>query len=102
MTGQNANSVLPQQEISFKTKKQKTTGFGYMYSQSTGAVGEAFGVMGVMAKSGRMFAQNAQIEAAKARYEAAKALLDDMGVEYTPETCVPIAQAIVDQIADIR
>jgi len=83
-----------------QTKHEK--GLGYMWSNSTHAIGTAFGALGSLADAGNQLAIQAKRNAVQANLENSKEICDILGIEATGLETLTVSDAIVDYICSRR
>jgi ABC-type phosphate transport system auxiliary subunit len=83
-----------------QTKQDK--GLGYMWSQSTHAVGTTFGMLGSLADAGNQLAVQAKRNAVMANLESSKEICTVLGIEATGLESLTTAEAIVEYICSRR
>jgi hypothetical protein len=83
-----------------QTKREK--GLGYMWSNSTHAIGTTFGALGSLADAGNQLAIQAKRNAVQANLENSKEICNILGIEATGLETLTVADAIVDYICSRR
>lgn len=81
--------------------RPKTSGLGFVWSNTTGAIGNSFGAVNELAIAGRQLAVNAKNQALISRVESSQELLKALGVEATGAEALTTAQAITDYLCNI-
>lgn len=83
-----------------QTKQEK--GFGFMWSESTHAVGTAFSAVGNLADAGNQLAIAAKRNAVMSNLESSKDICDMLGIEAEGIETVLAAESIVDYLCSRR
>jgi len=83
-----------------QTKREK--GLGYVWSNSTHAIGTAFGALGSLADAGNQLAIQAKRNAVQANLENSKEICEILGIEATGLETLTVSDAIVDYICSRR
>lgn len=81
--------------------RPKTSGLGFVWSNTTGAVGNTFGAVNELAVAGRQLAVNAKNQALISRVESSQELLKALGVEATGAEALTMAQAVTDYLCNV-
>jgi hypothetical protein len=77
-------------------------GLGYMWSESTRAVGTTFGALGNLADAGNQLAITAKRNAVQANLESSGEICKALGIEATGMDQLLVSEAIVDYICSRR
>jgi len=83
-----------------QTKQDK--GLGYMWGESTRAVGTTFGMLGNLADAGNQLASQAKRNAVMSNLESSKEICDALGIEAQGIEQLTVADAIVEYICSRR
>jgi hypothetical protein len=78
------------------------SGFGYVWGQSTHAIGESFAAVGVVANTLRQVAQKGQEAAVYSRIEGSKELCKLLDIESSGIDCLLTSDAIVKFVCSRR
>lgn len=82
--------------------KEADSGFGYVWGQTTSAIGETFGAVAVGANTLRQVAEKAQHAAVYSRIEGSKELCKLLEVEASGIECLLVSDAIVKFVCSKR
>lgn len=77
-------------------------GLGYVWEQSTHAIGESFGAVGVLATAGRQIAEKAREAAVYSRIEGSQELCKLLDIEASGIDCLLTSDAIVNYVCSRR
>jgi hypothetical protein len=83
-----------------QTKQEK--GLGYMWTESTHAVGSTFGMLGNLAVAGNQLAAQAKRNAVMSNLQSSKEICEVLGIEAEGIDQLTVADAIVDYICSRR
>lgn len=83
--------------------KAKTSGLGYMWGETTHAVGSLFGAAGVAADSAKLLAKAGRNSAVLVQLESGAEVCKHLGIEASsPIEAALAAEAVVDYLCDRR
>lgn len=81
---------------SLKSQTRKEKGLGYMWSESTSAIGTTFGALGNLAEAGNQLAVTAKRNAVISNLESSGEICKLLGIEATGLDQLTMSEAIVD------
>jgi len=85
-----------------KAQTKQDKGMGYMWSQSTRAIGTTFGALGTLADAGNQLAVQAKRNTVIANLENSKEICDVLGIEASGLEALTVSDAIVEYICSRR
>ena len=75
-------------------KNKKSSGLGFMWSNTTESVGEVFGTVAIAAKASRVFAESGLDQALQAKADSGQELLEKYGIQATGLEAVTTAKQL--------
>jgi hypothetical protein len=99
-TNKQASTAEMVEMLRAQSKREK--GMGFMWSQSTHAIGTTFGMLGNLADAGNQLAVQAKRNAVQANLENSKEICNMLGIEASGLETLTVSDAIVDYICSRR
>ena len=99
-TNKQASTAEMVEMLRAQSKREK--GLGFMWSQSTHAIGTTFGMLGNLADAGNQLAVQAKRNAVQANLENSKEICNMLGIEASGLETLTVSDAIVDYICSRR